>query len=108
MGLSEEEITIKREITTQMHKVSKLNCIIQWQKFIARWLKEGDANSKYFHGCINKRSRGNEILSLEVDGRQLIEAEDTRNAIAKHFHGHLSAKGVKLVPANMNFKSLEE
>lgn len=84
-GLSEEETVTKRELTAQMFKLSRLNCSIQWQKSRTKWLKEGDANSKYSHGCINKRRRGNEILSIDVEGRQFTEPEDIKSSIVDHF-----------------------
>lgn len=45
----------------------------------------GDANTKYFHGCINKRRKEHEILTLEWNGRRLNEADDIKKAIVDHF-----------------------
>lgn len=39
-GLSEEEITIKREKSAELYKMSNLQCNIQWQKSRIKWLKE--------------------------------------------------------------------
>jgi len=61
--------------------LSKLNCSIQWQKSRARWLKDGDANTKYFHWCINKRRKFNQILNLEVNERRLTRVVEIKDAI---------------------------
>ncbi|PNX92269.1 cysteine-rich receptor-like protein kinase [Trifolium pratense] len=107
-GLSEEELFTKRQKSEQIFKLSNLNCSIQWQKSRARWLKEGDANTKYFHGCINKRRRENEILSLEWNGRMLREVDEIKKAIVDHFQNHFSARGVRPVPGNMSFKRVND
>ncbi|XP_058726018.1 uncharacterized protein LOC131597331 [Vicia villosa] len=71
MGLADEEINSKRETSASLYNLSKLECSIQWQKSRSKWVKEGDANTKYFHGCVKKRRRENEILALEVNGNML-------------------------------------
>lgn len=87
--------------------LSKLNCSIQWQKSRARWLKDGDANTKYFHWCINKRRKFNQILNLEVNERRLTRVVEIKDAIFQNFHNHFSARGVRLISANMNFNRIE-
>lgn len=75
----------KREVSADRHKLSSLNCSIQCQRSRNRWLSEGDANSKYFHGCINKRRKENEIQVLEVEGRSVKEVEGVKKAIHDNF-----------------------
>lgn len=88
--------------------MSRLNCNIQWKKSRARWLKEGDANSKYLQGSVNKKERWNKILSLDVDDRNLTSMEDIINMIIEHFRGHFWAKGLIPIPTNLNFKRFDD
>lgn len=68
----------KRDLTVELFKMSKLNFNIHWQKSRSRWLKEGDANTRYYHGCENKRRKENEFVSLDVNERKLVEAEEIK------------------------------
>ncbi|MCI07861.1 cysteine-rich receptor-like protein kinase, partial [Trifolium medium] len=62
-GKGEEEDLSKTEheelhgITSDIHSLSHMNASISWQQSRSLWLKEGDANSKYFHSVIASRRR---------------------------------------------------
>ncbi|CAI8601023.1 unnamed protein product [Vicia faba] len=106
--LSEDELIFKREIISTSHEMSRLNCNIQWPKAQSRWLKEGDANTKYFHRCANKRRKDNEILRLYMNGRRIIEANEIKDNILKHFRFQYLAHGVRAIPKNIEFKRIED
>ncbi|PNX85672.1 cysteine-rich receptor-like protein kinase, partial [Trifolium pratense] len=76
--------------------------IIHWQKSRVK----GDANTKYFLGCINKRRRNNEILTLEMNDRKLYEVNEIKDAIVDHFQRHFASRGNRPVPANVEFKTI--
>ncbi|XP_058783687.1 uncharacterized protein LOC131658409 [Vicia villosa] len=103
-ALPEEELVIKRDTSTKQHDLKRLNCKIQWQKARSRWLKEEDANTKYFHSFINKRRKDNEILSQLVNERRITEAKEMKNEIFEDFRRHYSAGGVRVISENINFK----
>jgi hypothetical protein len=68
VGLSEAEVYArKQKFSTLWHLLkSKESMIVQRAR--SRWLKEGDANTRYFHNCVKQRSYGNTIRALLVDG----------------------------------------
>jgi hypothetical protein len=69
--LSEAEVEELHGVTTDIHSLSRLQASINWQQSRSRWLKEGDANSKYFHSLLASRRRGNSISSVQVAGETL-------------------------------------
>ncbi|XP_058741364.1 uncharacterized protein LOC131613736 [Vicia villosa] len=107
-GLSCKEIEEKRENADELYKFSNLNCSIQRQKSRIKWLKEGDANTKFFHGCINRRRRINEIVHLDINGKKVEKVDDMKKAIFDHFQQQLLARNSCSMDANLNFHQISE
>jgi hypothetical protein len=93
-ALSEAEIEDLHGITSDIHSLSRLNASICWQQSRSRWLKEGDANTKYFHSVLASRRRGNAISSIQVDGVTLEGVNPIRQAVVAHFATHFKARSV--------------
>jgi hypothetical protein len=71
-----------------------LNASISWQQSRSRWLKEGDANSKYFHTILVSRRRDNAISSLQVGGTTVEGVGPIRGAMFSHFASHFKSVNV--------------
>lgn len=87
-GLNEEEVRRRRMCTIKLNRLSSLQCSLLWQKSRMKWLKEGDANSKFFHRCIQRRRKVNEILGLDFDGSFINGVEPLRREIRGYFENH--------------------
>ncbi|GKU95921.1 hypothetical protein SLEP1_g9218 [Rubroshorea leprosula] len=55
------------------------------QKSRQKWLQEGDANSKYFHGCIVKRRRRNGIEGVVKNEAWVEEVPEVKKVIKELF-----------------------
>ncbi|GKV09632.1 hypothetical protein SLEP1_g21103 [Rubroshorea leprosula] len=55
------------------------------QKSRKMWLKEGDANTRFFHNCIQGRWRRSEINSVQIDGEQSMGVEKIKEEVARYF-----------------------
>jgi hypothetical protein len=105
--LSEAELADLHEVTTDIVSLSRLQVSINWQQSRSRWLKEGDANSKYFHSMLATRRRGNAISSIQVDGATLEGVPSIRQAVFSHFTTHFKARNVVRPGVdNLNFNRL--
>lgn len=69
-------------------------------------MKYGVPNIEYFHKCINKRRKFN-ILNLKVNERRLTRVVEIKDSIFENFLNHFSARGVRLISANVNFNRIE-
>ncbi|GLU19817.1 hypothetical protein SLE2022_360420 [Rubroshorea leprosula] len=83
--LSEEEIEERREGFAELWKNTRIKNRMRQQKARRTWLREGDANTAFYHKCFQNRKRRNEINSILVHGRQCEEVAVVKEEIAKHF-----------------------
>ncbi|CAJ2638568.1 unnamed protein product [Trifolium pratense] len=63
--LSEEELAEFHGVSSDIHSLSRLHASISWQQSRSLWLKEGDANSKYFHSVLAERRRRNVMSAVQ-------------------------------------------
>jgi hypothetical protein len=64
---------------------SKLQASMLWQKSRVNWLKEGDANYKFFHGIMSSRRRSNALISLNINGVPIEGLTEVRHTVFQHF-----------------------
>nr|GFA68048.1 RNA-directed DNA polymerase, eukaryota [Tanacetum cinerariifolium] len=64
-----DEILLKRmELTRQLHDINQMEAMDYVQKSKIKWAIEGDGNSKFFHGIINKKRSQLSVRGVFVDG----------------------------------------
>lgn len=109
-GLEEEEIIERKRVSAELLRDLIWKERILQQKTKARWIKEGDMNSRYFHCWISKRRKGNEIEGLWVGDSWIEEVEQVRNEVFSHFKAQFCTVTANRpsFPANFGQSKLEE
>jgi len=100
-----DEIDELRGIMHDIHSLSRVSTSISWQQSHMLWLKDGDANSKYFNSIISSRRRRNVIVSLMVNGELVEGVQPIRSVVFDHFKEHFAVQHIiRLEVGNLRFQ----
>lgn len=106
-ALSEDECAELLGVSSDLHSLSRLNASICWQQSRVRWLRDGDANSKFFHSVMSRRRCHNVLCSILVDDVVVEGVQPTRNVVFTHFANHFqSVTANRPSVSNLQFSSL--
>ncbi|GKV28721.1 hypothetical protein SLEP1_g37737 [Rubroshorea leprosula] len=83
--LLEVEIEQRRAFFQEFWEWSSRKDSLLFQKSRQRWLQEGDANSKYFHGCIVRRQKRNGIEGVMKNKVWIEDVPEVKKYIKEYF-----------------------
>lgn len=83
--LTPEEVESRKWKFDELWKLLKSREASLVQRARSKWLKEGDANSKYFHRSVKLRAQCNSIRALKVEGVWVQTPEEVNGAVVEYF-----------------------
>lgn len=92
--LLDEEVLELHDLSANLHSLARVQNSINLQNSRLSWLKDGDANSKNFHGVMSCRRHHNSINMVSVDGLMVEGVHNVRSAVFHHFSNHFKSLGV--------------
>jgi hypothetical protein len=92
--LADEDIEELHGFSEELYSLSRINSSICWQQSRMQWLRDGDANSKFFHGIMSSRHRRNAIQFFMVNGVLVEGVDNVRAAVFEHFSTHFQNSSV--------------
>jgi hypothetical protein len=83
--LSGEEVEVRKKKFEEMWRLLRCKNASMVQRSKSKWLKEGDANSKFFHRCVKARATRNSINAIKVNGTWVDSPTEVRKAVVDYF-----------------------
>ncbi|MCH87417.1 LINE-1 reverse transcriptase like, partial [Trifolium medium] len=87
-GISAEEVAGRKRLFDDLWLLLKSIEASIFQRSRTKWLKEGDANTWYFHSCLTARKRGNNISVLRTSDGWVEGPVNVREATVTFFRKH--------------------
>ncbi|GKV10568.1 hypothetical protein SLEP1_g21912 [Rubroshorea leprosula] len=84
-NLSTKECVERQRNFVDLWKCLKTKEGMLKQKSRKMWIKNGDANTCYFHRCVKSRIRKKEICCLHMDGQLVDDVQILRQKIVEHY-----------------------
>nr|GEY09805.1 hypothetical protein [Tanacetum cinerariifolium] len=83
-----DDIPNRSKFAKELGDLNKKDSIDLAQKAKVKWAIEGEENSKYFHGIVNKKRRSLSIKGILKDGEWI----DNPNRVKAEFYHHFSSR----------------
>nr|GEY18143.1 RNA-directed DNA polymerase, eukaryota [Tanacetum cinerariifolium] len=106
-GVSSDDLLLKRtELNRKLYDIKQSEAYDFIQKSKVRWAIEGDENSKFFHGLINKKRSQLSIRGVFVDGDWITDPKVVKDTIRDHFASRFKRPDGSRIKLNMQFPNV--
>lgn len=92
-GLNDEEVLIRKSKFSSLWRLLKARDSLMIQRSRSRWIRVGDANTKYFHNCIKSRASRNGVRALLVDDVWVQSPTEVKRVVVDYFRNHVASVG---------------
>nr|GEX70849.1 RNA-directed DNA polymerase, eukaryota, reverse transcriptase zinc-binding domain protein [Tanacetum cinerariifolium] len=93
------------DVVNLLQKVEKKNSLEAAQKAKIKWVIEGDENSKYYHGVINKKRNQRSIRGILVEGTWIDSPSLVKSEFLWHFKNRFEQPDSNRLHMNMRFSN---
>jgi len=108
-ALGEVEVQLRKDKFESLWRLLRAKDSLIVQRSRSKWLKEGDANTKYFHNCVKGRASRNQIKALFVEGEWVQSPSEIRRVVVEYFSNHVSTERWERPKLDgVNFDSVSE
>ncbi|GJT08929.1 RNA-directed DNA polymerase, eukaryota [Tanacetum coccineum] len=103
-GVVDEASVLRRlDLKHNLLKITEKENKNRFQKSKVKWAVEGDENSKFFHGIINKRRSQLAIRGIFVDGVWQADPASIKKAFFDHFEARFTEPAAQRFKINFQF-----
>ncbi|GKF15154.1 hypothetical protein Tco_0056616, partial [Tanacetum coccineum] len=87
---NDEVISNRTNLLKEIHELNSLDATEISQKAKIRWSIEGDENTKYFHGILNKKISQLAIRGTLINGEWISNPDGVKHEFLTHFRKQFS------------------
>ncbi|KAF1894123.1 hypothetical protein Lal_00004042, partial [Lupinus albus] len=103
--LNSDQLSYLKKLTVDWWETSYLKDNLLRQKSRCKWIKEGDANTSYFHACINSINRRKQLRGISINEEDFA----LRREVSNYFKNLFSAdNSIKPKLSGVEFPSLND
>nr|GEX99873.1 RNA-directed DNA polymerase, eukaryota [Tanacetum cinerariifolium] len=103
-GDGTEEVVNKRvEVLNSLRYIDQMHAMDLAQKAKIKWSIEGDENSSFFHGMLNKKRNQSNIRGIMVDGVWKEQPNDVKKEFLNHFQERFDKPVERRVTIDMTY-----
>ncbi|GKE53694.1 RNA-directed DNA polymerase, eukaryota, partial [Tanacetum coccineum] len=102
-GISDSSLLRRHELKCQLNDIKAMEATDSLQKSKVRWAIEGDENSKYFHGIINKKRSHLAIRGVFDEGIWLTDPSLVKKAFIDHYGTRFKKPTMARLKLNFSF-----
>ncbi|GJZ62655.1 RNA-directed DNA polymerase, eukaryota, partial [Tanacetum coccineum] len=103
-GVGTEEVVNKRvEVLNSLRYIDQMHAMDLAQKAKIKWSIEGDENSSFFHGMLNKKRNQSNIRGIMVDGVWKDQPNDVKREFLNHFQERFDKPVERRVTIDMSY-----
>ncbi|GJY21359.1 RNA-directed DNA polymerase, eukaryota [Tanacetum coccineum] len=102
-GVSDSSLLRRHELKCQLNDIKAMEATDSLQKSKVRWAIEGDENSKYFHGIINKKRSHLAIRGVFDEGIWLTDPSLVKKAFIDHYGTRFKKPTMARLKLNFSF-----
>ncbi|GJW13142.1 RNA-directed DNA polymerase, eukaryota, reverse transcriptase zinc-binding domain protein [Tanacetum coccineum] len=100
-----DDLLNRANIVRDLQAINKKDSVDLAQKAKVKWAIEGDENTKFFHGIVNKKRRHLAIKGILIDGEWIDNPTRVKLKFYNHFANRFSAPNWTRVPFDDQFLS---
>ncbi|GJY80161.1 RNA-directed DNA polymerase, eukaryota [Tanacetum coccineum] len=102
-GVSESLLCRRNSLKCQLHDIKALEAMDSMQKSKVKWAVEGDENTKFFHGIINKKRTQLAVRGVFNDGVWLTDPILVKKAFQDHYASQFKNPNLTRFKINFTF-----
>ncbi|GKE83371.1 RNA-directed DNA polymerase, eukaryota, reverse transcriptase zinc-binding domain protein, partial [Tanacetum coccineum] len=107
-GCGDVEIVNKRaNVVRSLQELENLQSLEAAQKSKIKWAIEGDENSKYYHGILNKKRSQLAIRGILVDGNWIDSPHLVKREFLSHFKNRFDHPQDSRLQLDLNFPNID-